>query len=178
MARKPSKAAAIVVPDPEEGGSILRPRDALVRDAADLMLEGRWQAGHSVYALAKKHQVSKAIAEAASREGARYLRVVVNPEATRLQLLAQLRGIAEENEGDRVPAIMAIAKMSGAAEPPKDDGPSSPEERVERLCCALADPDHELLEALHRSRQAVWDLLFAPGHEDVSRGCATVVEHS
>ena len=138
-----------------------RPADARTLHIIGMMTRKEWERGYSTAVLAKEWGMATGAVERYATEAAKFLRICNEPETLRTEIILRLREIGGEDKGDRVPAMLGLAKMVGVAEPRAPDvgTQTSRAERIAHLCECLREPDDELLEAMRMARLAILERL-------------------
>lgn len=130
----------------------MRPADAKVWTIIEMMIALKWVRGKSADDLAIQWGCSLQLVERYAVEASRFLRLIKEPELLRARVLKRLAEIGEQDEGDRVPALLGAAKVAGVLDAPKAQA-APQESAADRLAAAesaLDDPPPELVELLER----------------------------
>lgn len=139
---------------PEYPGELVlaRASDAKVWFIIERMITKSWRRGKETSALAEQWKCSESLVEQYAAQAARFLRFIGETELVRAKVLARLTEIGDENEGDRVPALLGAAKVAGVldAKPQQSTQQSSPADILSAAESALDDPPPELVELLER----------------------------
>jgi hypothetical protein len=132
-----------------------------------MMTRGEWVRGQSAHDLAAEWECSVALVERYSTEASRFLRLIREPEAIRAKVLARLTEIGDQDQGDRVPALLGAARMAGVLDLVQSaHGPTETlhGDKNTDVAAILADPPAELLDLL----LTVWlEPALAAGTPDV-----------
>lgn len=129
----------------------MRAADAKVWSIAQRMIRKEWRVGEDGPLLAKEWGCSLSLVENYAAQASRFLRLIKEPELVRAWAAARLTEIGNQDEGDRVPAILGAAKVAGVLDQKGNAAPPpelSATERNDRLRALLRDPPAELLGIL------------------------------